>query len=741
MTTEVIEILKPGPEAITPGARWNPEIGAEALRFLSTLPEAQRQRVETEAAQILARSTSPGEDARRAGLVAGYVQSGKTTSFTATAALARDNGYGLVIVIAGTSKNLLQQTRERLKSDLGLADMDAYRRWVHIESPTPDSPDADQIRAAVREWKEGAGDKSGRATVLLTAMKQHTHMDTLALVLEQMHRELDLSNVTALVVDDEADQATPNLKREGEQSATYARLRRIRSTLPSHTLLQYTATPQAPLLVSIADEISPDFTCVLATGDDYTGGQYFFGQHHDDFFRPIPGTDLSVLDDEADDPPQSLLQAFACFCLGAAAAQVGTYPTPSQRSMLVHPSHKTLPQEKFVHWLKASKEHWEKTLELDQEDPDRRDLIEFLQLPYADLARTVEELPPLEALVARLPSMLRKMMIVAVNAAQQKPQPIEWSRAYAWVLVGGTLLDRGFTVEGLTVTYMPRGTGVQNADTIQQRARFFGYKRLYAAFCRAWLDPEVDDAYVAYVEHEEAMREQLLQISAAGKSLKEWKRVFLLDKGLKPTRASVIRLPLSRPNFGDQWFPQLHFESRDDDMLAANRNLVNDFASTLTWRENDGSSARTRIQIHNVANASLSNVLESLLADYVMFDEDAPRFTALRVVLQAAAESPKAGCSVYQMSRGEFRNRGVKDMRVKNLFQGRNPRTGVATYEGDAAMRADGDHTVTVQIHRLNLTQDDGSDEGSAAHVLEHDVPALAIWVPALLAKDVIIEK
>ena len=57
---------------------------------------------------------------------------------------------------------------------------------------------------------------------------------------------------------------------------------------------------------------------------------------------------------------------------------------------------------------------------------------------------------------------------------------IAWSTGYAWVLVGGQLFDRGFTVEGLTVTYMPRGLGVGHADTVQQRARFFGYKRAYA---------------------------------------------------------------------------------------------------------------------------------------------------------------------------------------------------------------------------------------------------------------------
>jgi hypothetical protein len=54
-------------------------------------------------------------------------------------------------------------------------------------------------------------------------------------------------------------------------------------------------------------------------------------------------------------------------------------------------------------------------------------------------------------------------------------------------------MDRGFTVEGLTVTYMPRGLGMGNADTVQQRARFFGYKRSYLGQCRIFVGPDVTD--------------------------------------------------------------------------------------------------------------------------------------------------------------------------------------------------------------------------------------------------------
>lgn len=81
-------------------------------------------------------------------------------------------------------------------------------------------------------------------------------------------------------------------------------------------------------------------------------------------------------------------------------------------------------------------------------------------------------------------------------------------------------MDRGFTVEGLTVTYMPRNVGVGNVDTIQQRARFFGYKRSYLGYCRVFLDQVTIDAYNSIVDHEENVRDQLREFDIDNKHLK-----------------------------------------------------------------------------------------------------------------------------------------------------------------------------------------------------------------------------
>jgi len=98
-------------------------------------------------------------------------------------------------------------------------------------------------------------------------------------------------------------------------------------------------------------------------------------------------------------------------------------------------------------------------------------LAEFANA-HAELARSVAGLPPVEAIAAVLRVTIGRTIPTLVNS--NNGQEIPWANGYAHILVGGEKLGRGYTVKGLTVTYMPRGPGGWTADTIQQRARFFG---------------------------------------------------------------------------------------------------------------------------------------------------------------------------------------------------------------------------------------------------------------------------
>ena len=105
--------------------------------------------------------------------------------------------------------------------------------------------------------------------------------------------------------------------------------------------------------------------------------------------------------------------------------------------------------------------------------------------------------------------------------------------AYSHILVGGQAMDRGFTVEGLTVTYMPRSLGTGQVDTTLQRARFFGYKGSYLGLCRVWLDQPTIDAFRAIIEHEEDVRKRLEEYDVNNKHLNEWDRETVLNQILE----------------------------------------------------------------------------------------------------------------------------------------------------------------------------------------------------------------
>jgi hypothetical protein len=199
-----------------------------------------------------------------------------------------------------------------------------------------------------------------------------------------------------------------------------------------------------------------------------------------------------------------------------------------------------------------------------------------------------------------------------------RSRDINWRQAYAWILVGGQAMDRGFTVQDLTVTYMPRGIGTGNADTLQQRARFFGYKRHYLGYCRIYLEAEVLGVFEGYVVHEEYMRAELRGVRDRGEPLSGWKRRFILADELNPCRASVIQQDILRGNYADSWyFP--HMLKMSDLVIRANRDGCNEFCQSLTFVR-DKQFTQPAQQHEFSANVPLARVVDDLLLHYRVED-------------------------------------------------------------------------------------------------------------------------
>ena len=533
-----------------------------------------------------------------------------------------------------------------------------------------------------------------------------------------------------------ADQASLNtLVAQGQESTIYRCLMSLRQALPSHTYLQYTATPQAPLLVNIIDSLSPNFVQIIKPGDAYVGGNDFFDT--DRYVRVIPQSDIPTDTDSLIYPPETLLRALRVFIVGATVGLVASRNT-GNRSMLIHPSHLTAQHEAFCSRVREILQEWKRILDLPSTDPDKVDLTSDFREAYDDLADTVESgLPPFGELAPSLSWGLRNTRVLEVNAREGRTPAVDWHSAYAWILVGGQAMDRGFTVEGLTVTYMPRGIGVGNVDAVQQRARFFGYKRSYLGFCRIYLELGTLNAFRDYIDHEEDIRGQLVDFQKEDRPLNEWKRAFVLDTALRPCRNSVLAFDYMRGNFSDTWVaPRVVLAP--DPLIQANRETVSGFLDEIAFADDDGHRDRTDTERHVLCRGlPLHHVISHLLVPIrIAGTSDSQRYTGMLLQLSHALENdPNEACTVYRMSPRVRRSRGVNEHgEITNLFQGEAPVQPVEhrgeVYPGDRAIRDLSN--VTIQIHMLDLMQGN--------NVILNTVPVMAVWMPARLAQGWVIQ-
>lgn len=747
-----IKVLK----TINPPLRWVPEQREFTQGFLkSKSADANGPSYEDltvgpdsvlqEAQRILGRCLPPSEmGSPETGLVVGYVQSGKTLSFETVIALARDNGYGLVIVLAGTKNNLLDQSEERLKKDFGIDDGD--ENWYHIHNPT--TSQKSQIESRVSAWRK----KPTKRSVLITVLKHGGHLEKLAKAL----RNVGLGNVPCLIIDDESDQASLNTKAARikarlvavtDVSTTYKSILMLRAVLPHHSYLQYTATPQAMLLLAQTDFLNPNFAELVTPGSAYTGGKAFFGRDPG-LIVEIPPSQVPTTNRPLSSPPKTLLEAFRSFLLVAAhhslTRQRSPKPKDRNRSMMVHPAVATTSHKQYKAWLDRGWKTLKSTVTAFQiSNPAKAEAC--FEKEYAALLKTFPDLRPLSELIAELvEEVFDELNIVEVNGTKDAQEKVNWKATRYWVLVGGAKLDRGYTVEGLCTTYMPRPLGTSpTADTLQQRARFFGYKLPYLGLCRVYLQATVQAAFTEYIEHEEFVRDALA--GNRGKPLSDWRRDFILTALLKPARANVIGLGTRRIPVNGWLVPSA---MQNDDVAAAhNRTLL---ARVLPkWIQAYGKPVNAATMLGGRGNSPhdlvegvpLRAVLEDFMLDVSVRDaHDSEEHSAMLIALGSLlAKNENLKVDVFLMNRMTIGYR----TRIEGLGLKASHRYAPINqyFSQSAGILNDRDHCfpdrISLQLRRFDL----GTQQRTQTAADIHDVTWFALNVPQNLRKSLIVEE
>jgi hypothetical protein len=361
-------------------------------------------------------------------------------------------------------------------------------------------------------------------------------------------QKIGAADYPAVIMDDEADQATPDTttstrasgKRKGPASTINRRTvendaewefgQSVRETLRHNVFLQVTATPYALLLQNIDMPLRPKFTYLLEPGDGYTGGEHFFSVSQvDDELPPL----VFVSEEEADElvasdvhPPIGLSRAISFFLLSASAQHLLSRQSRGQ-NFLCHTSPKTMEHERVAGLIRS----FIATVETDIEGPlVTGETAARFEWAYKELSKTLSAVPSLGDLVGSLKLRLHRRNVYEVNSAND---PAEFANSINFI-VGGNILGRGLTIENLLVTYYLRRAKISQMDTVLQHARMFGYRAPLMPLTRVFLPESLAVRFNAIHEAEHALRTYIAE-NRGPKTIP-----VQTPKGLRATRTNVL---------------------------------------------------------------------------------------------------------------------------------------------------------------------------------------------------------
>jgi hypothetical protein len=476
---------------------------------------------------------------KKRGLVVGYVQSGKTANYTSVMAKAADASYKFFIVLSGLHNNLRHQTQVRVSTDLGA---DAWHNWT--------TPDADFGGAT-----GGAAILTGDVPSLAVVKKNQKRLESLRDWLRAIPAVVR-ERTPILLLDDEADQATPSTARQqAEKRGINKLVREIWDEIKSGTYVGYTATPFANVFMDPTDdgELYPaDFIIDLPRPVAYYGAERVFGREPlDDADEPDPGLDMVRLVGDADglrppskradredfDPnlPESLEAAITWFIV-ATSIRRAREGTDEHSSMLVHTTHYVRPH--FA--MKGRIDHLLNKMRVDVQTGNSARFA----ASYADEAHRAEgeaslPLPGWAEVEPHLSQVLDCVRVVVDNGYSS--DRLDYGREdtsgpviETVIAVGGGTLSRGLTLEGLVVSYFTRTSNTY--DTLLQMGRWFGYRPGYEDLPRIWMQDGLSDDYRFLALIEEEIRQDMRHLER----MKVTPRQFGVRVRAHPGRLAIV---------------------------------------------------------------------------------------------------------------------------------------------------------------------------------------------------------
>ncbi len=495
---------------------------------------------------------------RKRGLVVGDVQSGKTANYLGLINMAYDYGYRIVVLLAGLTDSLRLQTQKRTDEGVVGAVSDTIGNTIeycgvgivngeHYAIPFTNRENDfanfinRNLNATINDFKK---------PVILVVKKNRKILDS---VLDKLQSAVQgYGSNSILIIDDEADNASISTAKPGNNPTAINKcIRGIFNKFPIATYVGFTATPFANIFINPEDDnpdnldlFPSDFIVQLNAPDNYFGGGKIFPEMGQ-IARPIRLLDETEADflpvkhkiyDHFFTLPESLKEAIHVFLINNVIRTLRGHKT-KHRSMMINISRYNQLQHDIKNTVSAYIEKLKNIIEQDSykstaEFIRNADMHKLYEVYHSDFYKDIregtsvtdEEPITWEQIQCGLHAEAQQIITVIVNSRVSSGDRFNYDDYKAdgarVIAIGGFVLSRGLTLEGLMVSYYSRNAGAY--DILLQMCRWFGYRPKYEDLCRIYMSELNVDRFDAALDAVADLKIQFAEMERRGKTPKDF---------------------------------------------------------------------------------------------------------------------------------------------------------------------------------------------------------------------------
>lgn len=474
------------------------------------------------------------------GLCIGDVQSGKTSTYIGLINKAADAHYRVIILLTGTIEKLRRQTQQRI--DEGFIGLDSYAFTLEKDNVQVGVGD---INPNTSGWAVTSTTSDFNAATAKKIVGQLNNISAPVIfvlkknksVLEKLEHWLRFYNANKttkkidlpmLLIDDEADNASVNTKKDDEVTAINKGIRKLLVLFEKANYVGFTATPYANIFIDpdtekemLDHDLFPrDFIYALEAPSNYIGARSIFGENapyaymlesNDDCERALPLKHKK--DDVMAYMPESMEEAIASFFICNTVRDLRG-DTKSHRTMMINISRFIAVQNQITKAVDGYVRDAKREIHnyyLSGEDAMQFEIFRLMKKVYEKYYAGFATDPVFndlkhfswEQIQAAMYPSISRIEVRTINGGNA-PKNLDYENyekapndiGLRLIAVGGLSLSRGLTLEGLSTSYFYRNSSMY--DTLMQMGRWFGYRGKYRDLCKIWM-PDESMAWYSYI--------------------------------------------------------------------------------------------------------------------------------------------------------------------------------------------------------------------------------------------------